>query len=200
MAAHPMLQRVIVPTAVVTGLSTASAIAINLATGNDPGPFVWPAVVLPTVASFVASLWLHVRAQQAPAQPAGAPRVRIGDTQGDVSVWAGVINVGSPAWLVLALVAAVALPPLLNELGREARPVVTDQPAPAPVRPAVPLTDADVRMHEVWASSAQNVTHFLEDRGDWAMTDFVVEALPAFDGDGGGTERRQGPAQRQGRA
>jgi hypothetical protein len=170
------VRRVAAPTALVAALGTTTAIAINFATGESPGPMVWPAVVGLTVLSMLASLWLYHRAQQNPAAGSGTadPLVRIGDTRGDVTVSAiGFVQFGlSPGWVV-TLVASAALPALLYGLGREVPEAVAVPPPPA-AAPAVPIPGPDVRIHEVWASSAENVTHFLDERGDWAMTDFKV--------------------------
>ncbi|WP_405180924.1 hypothetical protein OG225_06970 [Nocardia sp. NBC_01377] len=63
--------RVVAPTAVTAVLSTALAVAVNIATGGGPW-WVWALVAVLTVAVFAVSLWIQLTGS-APA--AGTPPV-----------------------------------------------------------------------------------------------------------------------------
>lgn len=70
--------RVVVPTAATAGLSTALAVAINVATGGGHSVWAWVAVAVLTVGVFVVSLWLHHNQSSAvPAAPAPEPALGI---------------------------------------------------------------------------------------------------------------------------
>ncbi|MGV9674989.1 hypothetical protein ACWDSJ_06900 [Nocardia sp. NPDC003482] len=61
MAAASVVSRVAVPTAVTASVTTGLAVAVNCATGSQRSPWLWLAVALLTVASFVATMWLYQR-------------------------------------------------------------------------------------------------------------------------------------------
>jgi len=64
--------RVGVPTLAATLLTTAVAVAVNVATEWKTAPWAWVAVAVMTVASAAVSVWLHRRTQAA-AAPTGRP-------------------------------------------------------------------------------------------------------------------------------
>lgn len=98
-----VLVRVAAPTALVAVVATASAIAVNMATGAEAQWWWWLFVGALTVLGFVASLWQFVRQNSAAAMASavaasGERSVAVrGDTAGSIST--GDINgtgAGSP--------------------------------------------------------------------------------------------------------
>lgn len=68
-----VVSRVAAPTGVTAGVTTILAVAVNLATNNAHSVWLWVAVVVLTVSSFGASMWLHRRQSQGdgPVLPGG---------------------------------------------------------------------------------------------------------------------------------
>ncbi|MEV6072047.1 hypothetical protein AB0L82_36375 [Nocardia sp. NPDC052001] len=65
------IARIAAPTAATALVTTALAIAINLATDGEHSPWLWAGVGALTLTSFALSMWLHHRQNgSAPTEPA----------------------------------------------------------------------------------------------------------------------------------
>ncbi|WP_433788742.1 hypothetical protein [Actinoplanes sp. CA-252034] len=80
---------------------------------------------------------------------------------------------GAVAAICVMVLGAVTNPFYASSAPPPVPPQVSPQVSPSSPAPSSPT--GDVRMHEIWPSSAQNDPHTMEE-GGWAATDFPVQA------------------------